>query len=143
MLPTTQAALEALVGRALTAPESALAQGRRDADLAASLSAGRSRTAPTLIGYGAVMLALGAIPGAAMLDALEAARGSNRPLHWAMMLLEQGRLDIGDAATQVQVGALVTAGILTQAQADTLVALSRQPDPVPVGTVSDILNSEA
>ena len=58
MLPTTQAALEALVGRALTAPESALAQGRRDADLAASLSAGRSRTAPTLIGYGAVMLAL-------------------------------------------------------------------------------------
>ena len=140
MTPIQQTALEALAGRSLTATEIAAAQSRDDAGLADSLSVGRTRTAPTLIGVGQVMTALGPVAGAAVLDALDAVRSSNRPLWWAWSLLEQGALDVGNSATQAQINALSGAGLMTQAQADTMIALSHQPDPITVDAVSNILN---
>jgi hypothetical protein len=143
MTPAQQAALETLAGRALTVAEIAAANARDDATLSLSLSAGRTQTVPNLIGVGQVMEALGPVAGAAVLDALDAVRTSNRPLYWAWGLLEKGMLDVGSPATQASIHGLAAAGLMTAAQADTLIGLARRPDPVLVGVVSDLLNSEA
>lgn len=140
MIPTQQTALEVLAGRALTQVETALAQARDDAALAASLSIGRTRCVPTLIGMGQVMEALGPTAGAAVLDALNTAKNDYRPLYWAWGLLEKGLLDVGSPATQAQINALAGAGLMTPAQATTLIGLSSQSDPVQIAAVSDILN---
>lgn len=140
MTPAQQAKLESLAGRALTAGEIICAQDRQDSSLAASISAGRNRTVSTLIDAGTVMRVLGPVSGATLLDALSGLAATNRPVYWAMKLLDAGRLDVGDPNTQAQLNMLAAGGALTQAQANAMIALSQQSDPIQIETVSHILN---
>lgn len=99
-----------------------------DGELEAVLNAKtRTRIVEARVGYGAILSALGASAGAALLDALEATAGSNSPVKWAMRLLAADNLDIGNLTTRAQIDALAAAGVMTAAQATTLKALAEQP----------------
>jgi hypothetical protein len=99
-------------------------------ELARILSIGRTKLIERNIGYGTVLETLGAENGAAFLDALTALAATNSPVKWALKLLDRGELNIGSAATQAQMDALVTASVIPQAVADSLKALAIVPDVV-------------
>lgn len=116
---------------------------RRDAELAALLSAARpGRPVETFGGYGYVMERLGAETGASVLDALEALSARSSPVKWAFRLLERGSLDFGSAAVRAQLDALVAAGIMPAGAARALKAGAEVADPIDAGVVSDALNAE-
>lgn len=115
----------------LSRPDCAEALAIRDCGaLAAILSVGRTKTVEKLIGYGTVLEALGAENGAAFLDGLTAVSASSSPVKWALKLLDRGELNIGAAATQAQLDALATTGVMPQAVADILKGLAIVPDAV-------------
>ena len=137
---TAQSKLEALAGRALTSQETAWVDARSssfnaDAELAASLSVGRNKVMPTLIGEGQVLIALGPENGAAFLDSMEALAATNSPVKWAMKLLSQGQLDIGLAMTRDMVSKLFPAEAANQ-----LLALAVFPEPILETQVTTILD---
>ncbi len=113
---------------------SALAEGR-DGDLAALMSAGRTRVATRLGGIGLVLETLGPTDGAALLDSLYAARDTVPALKWAWTLIDRGELDFGSAVTRAQLDAL-----LPPAAAAALKATAEVADPVDVFAVSAALN---
>jgi len=120
----------------LSRPDCAEALAIRDCGaLAAILSVGRTKTVEKLIGYGTVLEALGAENGAAFLDGLTAVSASSSPVKWALKLLDRGELNIGAAATQSQLDALATAGVMPQAVADALKNLAIVPDPYSIQDV--------
>ena len=116
---------------------------RRDAQIAAALSVGRTRPVETFGGYGYVMERLGPTGGAALLDALESMAASSPPIKWAFRLLERGALDFGSAATRAQLDALVVAGVLPAPAAAALKAGAEVADPVALDDVSNALNARA
>jgi hypothetical protein len=134
-----QAALESLAGRAMTAGEIALASARDDADLATSLSVGRTATVSTKVGIGAVLNALGAVNGAAFLDAMEALAPTVSPIKWGLVLLDAGVFDVGDPVSIAMINQLVP-GSIPQATATLLLALAVVPAPISTDQVSAILN---
>lgn len=77
----------------------------------------------TNTGPGSIMDALGPSEGAALLDTIKAS--TDPVMRWGLQVVETGKLDIGLASTRSQLDALVTAGVLTSAQRDTLFSLSR------------------
>lgn len=120
----------------LSRPDCAEALAIRDCGaLAAILSVGRTKTVEKLIGYGTVLEALGAEGGAAFLDGLTAVSASSSPVKWALKLLDRGELNIGAAATQAQLDALASAGVMPQAVADVLKGLAIVPDPYSIQDV--------
>jgi len=147
---TQQAALQALAGRLLTTDEVTLAAARADQDLAASLSVGLVQTVPTRIGPGAVLTALGAVSGAALLDAMTALAATVSPIKWGLALLNAGTFDVGNPVSIGMINLLVTggtigsvtipAGTVTQETATTLLALAVVPAPIATAQVSAILN---
>lgn len=84
----------------------------------------RITLAPTRIGPGTVMAALGPSAGAALLDSLTALAAQSRPIHWALTVIMRGELDLNVAGARDQVDQLAAAGVLTSAQASTLKALA-------------------
>lgn len=120
----------------LSRPDCADALARRDCgELAALLSVGRTKVVDLNIGYGTVLEALGAENGAAFLDGLAAVAASSSPVKWALKLLDRGELNIGAAATQAQLDALASAGVMPQAVADVLKGLAIVPDPYSIQDV--------
>lgn len=107
--------------------------------IAAIRSTGRTRYAPKGIGEGSVMSALGAVRGAAVLDALEAMTTQNNVIRRAWGLLQRGALDIGDATTHEQLNQLVAGGLMTATEAAKLTALALVPDPLSVQDVARAL----
>lgn len=98
-----------------------------DGELEGALNAKtRTRLVEMRIGFGAIMSALGASAGAALLDALEVVAVSSSPVKWALRLLAADNLDIGNLQTRAQIDALAAAGVMTAAQAATLKALAQQ-----------------
>lgn len=148
-----QTALQTLAGRALTASEVTLATNRQDADLAASLSVGLTKTVPTQIGIGSILATLGPEAGAAFLDAMEALAPTCSPVKWAMVLVNAATLDVGSPATIAMVNLLVSGGTsggitvaantIPQSTATALLALAQQPAPITTDQVSAILNNGA
>lgn len=119
-----------------TRPDCAAALAVRDCGaLAAILSVGRTKLIERNVGYGTVMEALGADNGAAFLDGLTAVAATSSPVKWALKLLDRGELNIGAAATQSQLDALVTAGVMPQAVADALKGLAIVDDPYSIQDV--------
>lgn len=118
----------------------ALAAVRNDAEIAAALSAGRTRIESTFVGVGRVMDCLGPVEGAAVLDALDALRATASPIKWAWLLLERGELDVGLPSVRAQIDTLVPA-VMTAEQAVALKALALRPDPIPLNAVSEALNN--
>ena len=109
----------------------------RDVDaLVAALSAGRTRLVRVEVGNGTVLEALGLSVGNALLDVLY----SSPQFRHVKPLLEQGRLRLDAplvrAAVQAMVGQQIAAGItFEQANADALLSLAVQPDPVSADAV--------
>lgn len=155
MTPNQQTALAALAGRALTEAEieaiDALLPARRDADIAAVLSVGRTRLQPRLISERGVMSALGIVAGEAFLQGVESfvaeapAQGHPLAAAWAGIKRAAGWLkgegiDLGDALTQQLLAAMGAAGVVDAGSAATLAALGRVADPITPGQVSGALN---
>ena len=98
----------------------------RDHDaIAALVSAGRVRIGQRLGGIGLILETLGPTDGAALLDQLEATAASNSAVKWAMVLVNRGELDFGNAATRAMIDLLVPG-----ATADALKAVAQFADPV-------------
>lgn len=120
----------------LSRPDCAAALAVRDCGaLAAILSVGRTKLIERNVGYGTVLEALGADDGAKFLDQLTALADTSSPVKWALKLLDRGELNIGAAATQSQLDALVTAGVMPQAVADALKGLAIVDDPYSIQDV--------
>jgi len=130
----------ALRDEILSRPDCAAALAVRDCGaLAAILSVGRTKLIERNVGYGTVMDTLGADNGAAFLDGLTAVAATSSPVKWALKLLDRGELNIGAAATQSQLDALVTAGVMPQAVADALKGLAVSPDEITASQVQQAL----
>ena len=140
-----QTALEALISRALTEAEvtaiDALLPARRDADIAAILSVGRTRLHPRLISERGVMSALGIVAGEAFLQGIEAfvsetpAQGhplaaAHPGIKRAAGWLKGEGIDLGDALTQQLLAAMGASGVVDAGSAATLAALGRMADPI-------------
>lgn len=107
--------------------------------LAEILSAGRTKLIERNVGYGTVLDTLGADVGSAFLDALTALATTSSPVKWALKLMERGELNIGAAATQAQLDALATAGVMPVAVADVLKGLAVSPDEITASQVQQAL----
>lgn len=156
MSPNKQTALESIVGRALTEAEieaiDALLPARRDADIAAILSVGRTRLQTRLISERGVMSALGIVAGEAFLQGIEAfvaqTPAQGHPLAAAHPGIKRAAgwlngegIDLGDALTQQLLAAMGAAGVVDAGSAATLAALGRTADPITTGQVSDSMNA--
>jgi hypothetical protein len=145
-----QTELQALAGRALTTAEIALATARNDAGLATSLSVGLSHTVSKRIGAGSVLDALGAVNGAAFLDAMTSLSSTVSAIKWGLALLNSGDFDVGSATSIGIINTLVSGGTLgsttipantiTQATATALLNLAVVPLTISADQVSNILN---
>ena len=113
---------------------------RRDAQIAAALSEGRTKLVPTEIGSGTILAALGE-GGGAFLDALVAIGESNRNVYWTMDLIRQGRLRIDLPATRAGMQGLAAAVPALAPAVQALLTLGYEPDPIDVGAVSAALNA--
>ena len=113
---------------------------RRDAQIAAALSEGRTKLVPTEIGSGTILAALGD-GGGAFLDALVAIGEANRNVYWTMDLIKQGRLRIDLPATRAGMQGLAAAVPSLAPAVQALLTLGYEPDPIDVGAVSAALNA--
>lgn len=118
------------------------------AAIAAAVSVGRTKLVKTTIGAGTILsvLGAGATGGGALLAKM---RAKNLPAALAdyaddirevLYIIDRGDLDVSSPATQGMVGAMVAAGMMTQAQADGLLALGVDTDPV---TSADVIRALA
>lgn len=145
---TQTAALAALAGRALTSAEVTLAEARQDNALAASISA----TLKPVVGSVSVPVFLAWCASTGLLGAITAtAANTASPLYNSALAIQHmlgwqsGSLDLGSdpvgLGNSAMLQAWVTAGALTQAQHDALVALATTAaPPIQVDAVSNILN---
>ena len=147
-MPMTSTQILAAIAASPTLQAEAAA--RNDAAIAAALSAGRtvqgSIPVGTLLGWTAatgmqaIIYDTAYTPGSAYYAtplrsaalSMLAAQASSTPLDMSASQTGQGNLAL--------LNAWVTAGALTQADLNALIALATQPDPVSVGSVSDALN---
>lgn len=131
MTPDQQAALRAA---ARANPFCAAPLAAKDCGtLALFLSAGRTRASATEIGYGTILEVIGIAAGNQLIDFIK----GNPDLRHVVPLLEQGRLRIGSPVAQAAVQSFVDAGVVSQADADTLCALGREPAPLTVAEVAE------
>lgn len=112
---------------------------RRDAQIAAALSAGRTKPVPTEIGTGTILAALGD-GGGAFLDALVEVGTVNRNVYWTMDLIRQGRLRIDLPATRAGMQGLAAAVPSLAPAVQALMTIGVEPDPIPVELVTSALD---
>ena len=94
--------------------------------IAAALSVGRTRPSTREIGNGTILEVLGLAAGNALLDAI-----NNAPdFRHVKPLVEQGRLIVGSPLVAVSLAGMVSGKVITQADADKLLAIAVEPDPV-------------
>lgn len=138
-----RAALEQIVGRALTAAEieaiEPLLEERNDVQIAGVLSTGRVQILPTPIGIGTV-LAVMAPAGGDFLNALEALGAQDANVKWALAMIKQGTFDVGHPVTRAQLQAFAEATPAMAAGIAALLAVAERTHPIHYNTVSDALN---
>ena len=122
---------------AIAASAELQALGTDDVAIAAALSAGRTKLVPTEIGNGTILEAIGIETGNALLDVLTTVP----TFRHVKPLIEQGRLRLDSPLVVGTLQTLVPT-VLTQAQADALVARARVPDPVTAQQVSDAIGGK-
>lgn len=103
----------------------ALAAAGNTQAIADALSAGRTRFVPTEIGNGTILEVLGLAKGNALIDLIN----THADFRHVKPLVEQGRLRLDTMLVRATLQSLVPA-VLTQAEADALVARAKEPDPV-------------
>ena len=94
--------------------------------IAAALSEGRTRASDREIGVGRILETIGLASGNALLDALY----GTADFRHVRPLLEQGRLVVSSPLVAAALAQLVVADVITQGEADALIALGQEPDPV-------------
>ena len=143
MTPAQQSALEALVGRVLTAIEIAaidpLLPARNDVAIAAVLSADRVRIEPKRVGIGTILATMRP-NGGAFLDALEQLAATDSNVKWTLKLIEQSNFDIGLPATREELIAFAGEHPALTANIQALLAVAEISDPIHYNAVSDALN---
>ncbi len=82
--------------------------------------------APTQIGIGAVLDALGPSAGATFLDALEVLAETTPVVRWGLELIRGSGLDLSRPSARAQLEVLVAGRILQPAEGEALLALSRR-----------------
>ena len=107
---------------------------RDDGAIATALSTERVKLAPTEIGNGGILEAIGMADGNILLDVINSAPDFRH----VKSLLEQGRLRIDSALVRATLDSLVPA-VLTSDQATKLKALAEVPDPVSAQQVAQAL----
>ena len=111
---------------------------RDDAEIVRLLSEGRTRPKERLIGIGTVLETLGMTDGTAFLGFIE----SQTSLKYVWKLIEQSNLNIASPLVAQAMTGFVRAGVITQANADKLIALGVEPDPVTFAQVAKALEGE-
>lgn len=114
------------IAQAIGQDPALLAMVPDSAAIAAALSEGRTRRREYLVGNGLILVTVGLATGNALLDALHSAP----EFRHVKPLLDQGRLDVSSPLVAVALAQLVAIDVIDQAQADALIALGREPDPV-------------
>ncbi len=109
----------------------ALIASKEHGAIAAVVSAGRTRPSTKEVGNGTILEVLGLTAGNAMLDAIN----TIPDFRHVKPLVEQGRLTIGTPLVAQSLGAFVAGGVITQADADKLLAIAVEPAPVSVSEV--------
>ncbi len=109
-----------------------------DVAIAATLSNGRTKFVPTEIGNGTILETIGLAAGNALLDVLNTAPDFRH----VKPLIEQGRLRLDSPLVIGTLAALVAGGVLTQEQADALIARAKAPDSVTPQEVSDAIGGK-
>lgn len=103
--------------------------------IAAQVSVGRNKRSKVEVGNGTIISVLQDLAVAnKFLDILH----SDTRFKYIIPLLDQGRLMIGDPLVQMTISSFVPA-VLTQEQADKLIALGVEPDPVTMEEVANAL----
>lgn len=93
--------------------------------IADTLSVGRVRWVQTEVGNGTILEVLGLTAGNALLDAIN----GNSDFRYVKPLVEEGRLRLDSALVRATLQALV-GPVLTQEQANALLARAQAPDPI-------------
>ena len=109
----------------------ALIDSRQHGEIAAAVSVGRTRANHRLIGKGTVIETIGLSSGNNFLDAVD----NNALFRHVKHLLVNGTLDISSPMAPPVLEGLVAASVITQAEADALLALGLEPAPVSVQEV--------
>ena len=109
----------------------ALIASKQHGEIAALVSMGRTRPSTREIGNGTILEVLGLAAGNAMLDAIN----GMPDFRHVKPLVEQGRLIIGSPLVAASLSAFVAGNVITQADADKLLAIAVEPAPVSVGEV--------
>ena len=145
MTPAQQTALEALAGRPMTAAEVALASSRADGALATSLSVNRTKQGRVITSVLAAWLS-GMGLRAVIEDLsknLVSPQRSGALAALDLLSWESGGLDLSASVmgqgNLAMLASWVTAGVLTQAQSNSLTALAATPSAIDCNTVSNIL----
>ena len=103
--------------------------------IAEAVSGGRTKPSNVMIGNGTIIAALNDLTAAnALLDVLH----TDLRFKYVVPLLDQGRLIVSDTMVVQTLQAFVPS-ILTQVQADKLIAIASVPDPVSIQDVADAL----
>lgn len=108
-----------------------LIAAKEHGQIAALVSAGRTRPSTREIGNGTILEVLGLAAGNALMDVINAAPDFRH----VKPLVEQGRLIVGSPLVAMALSGIVAQGVITQADADKLLAISREPAPVSVQEV--------
>lgn len=131
---------------------------RRDAQIAAALSVGRTRVRPRLITERGVISILGPIEGEALLQGLEQFAAATLPVEHPLAAHHAGirriigwlrppseGVDIGDPLTAQLLQTLAAIGTpgITSSRVAALLAAAREDDPISVDAVSTALNSRS
>ena len=98
------------------------------------MSAGRTRFSQREIGNGTILETLGLASGNALLDVIS----GNPSFKYVKPLVEQGRLLIGSVLVRATLQSLVPA-VLTQLEANRLIALGVEPHPYTVTEIADAM----
>lgn len=110
-------------------PDCADALAKRDCDeLARIASIGRKRLKHTNVGVGSILTVMD--NGGAFLDALVAMGATDRNIHWSLVLLERGALDLGVQKLQDQLTLMAQGLPAFAAGIEAFMALGYEPDPV-------------
>lgn len=100
--------------------------------IAAAMSVGRQRLAPTEIGVGTILETLAGVGkgGGVFLDTLTSVGASSRDVYWTMVLINKGTLRIDKPAVRAGMQGLAAAVPSLARQIDALLTLGYEPDPV-------------
>ncbi len=108
---------------------------RDDAAIVRILSEGRTRSRDRLIGIGTVLETLGMAKGTALLSFIEA----ENSLKYVWRLIDRADLNIASPLVVQSLAGFVQAEVLPQEDADKLIALGVEPDPVTFAQVAKAL----